>query len=117
MNPVILTPREAQLKQYTLIVYVLYLASLLFGITLFAGVVVAYVKKNESAGTIYYDHLCYLIRTFWLFLIGTVIGFILLIVLIGYLVLIAVGLWFIYCVIVGFIRFNDNQAVNRHTWF
>lgn len=117
MNPLTPHAHEAQIKQYTLIAYILYLASLLMGITLFAGVIVAYVKKNEAVGTIYHDHLRYLIRTFWLLCLGTFIGFVLLIVLIGYLILIAVWLWFIYRMIVGFIKFNDNKPINPDSWF
>ena len=64
----------------------------------------------------YEDHITYLIRTFWISLIGYLIGAVLSIVGIGIIIIIAVGIWYIYRSIAGFIKFNDNKPINPMGW-
>lgn len=71
------------------IISLCYLASFITGITGLVGVVLAYVWKGEPKAEWELSHYQYLIRTFWIGLIGSVVGFVLLIVLIGMLVLLA----------------------------
>ena len=48
------------------------------------GVIMAYVKRDEAQGSIYASHIDYLIKTFWVSLVGTVLGtFTTLILLVG----------------------------------
>jgi uncharacterized membrane protein len=73
------------------IISVLYLASFLTGgITAIVGVVLAYVWKDEPKAEWEVSHYQYLINTFWIALVGFFVGFILVFVLIGLLVLPAV---------------------------
>ena len=104
------------LRQYTMIIYILYMASVLLGVTSIVGVIMAYVKRADFAGTEYEDHITYLIRTFWISLIGYLIGAVLSIVGIGVIIIIAVGIWYIYRSIAGFIKFNDNKPINAMGW-
>ena len=104
------------LRQYTMIIYILYMAAILVGITSIVGVIMAYVKRADFAGTEYEDHITYLIRTFWISLIGYLIGAVLSIVGIGVIIIIAVGIWYIYRSIAGFIKFNDNKPINAMGW-
>lgn len=104
-------------RKYTQVVYVLYLASLFTGITSIIGVIIAYVKRDEVRGTVDESHLQYLIRTFWFSLLGFIIGMILVLVLIGYLIILAVSVWFIYRVVMGFMRLLDNKPVDPYGWF
>lgn len=104
------------LRQYTMIIYILYMASVLLGVTSIVGVIMAYVKRADFAGTEYEDHITYLIRTFWISLGGYVIGVILSMVFIGVFVIFAVFIWFIYRIVVGFIKFNDNKPINPTGW-
>ena len=76
----------------------------------------AYVKRNEMAGTIYHDHMQFLIRTFWVSLIGGLIGLVLSLVLIGIPILIAVGIWYLYRMIFGLVRLLDNKPVDPYRW-
>ena len=105
------------LRQYTMIIYILYMASVLLGVTSIVGVIMAYVKRADFAGTEYEDHITYLIRTFWISLIGYVIGVVLSVVFIGFLIMFAVLIWFIYRSVVGFIKFNDNKPIDAMGWF
>ena len=104
------------LRQYTMIIYILYMAAILVGVTSIVGVIMAYVKRDDFAGTDYEDHITYLIRTFWISLIGYLIGAVLSIVGIGIIIIIAVAIWYIYRSIAGFIKFNDNKPINAMGW-
>ena len=73
------------------IISLCYLASFITGITGLVGVVLAYVWKGEPKAEWEVSHYQYLIRTFWIGLIGSIVGFVLLIVAIGILVLLAVA--------------------------
>jgi uncharacterized membrane protein len=73
------------------IIGLLYLASFITGITAIVGVVLAYVWKDQPKGEWEVSHYQYLIRTFWIGLIGSIVGFVLLLVLIGVFVLLAVA--------------------------
>jgi uncharacterized membrane protein len=98
-------------KTWAIIVWVLYLASGITGITVIVGLVIAYVKRAELAGTPYGSHMTYAIRTFWLGLIGVIIGIVLTFVLIGIVVLIAVAVWMLYRMIRGLILALDGRAI------
>ena len=73
------------------IISLCYLASFITGITGIVGVVLAFVWKNEPKADWEASHYQYLINTFWIGLIGSIVGFVLLIVLIGFFVLLGVA--------------------------
>ena len=104
------------LRQYTMIIYILYMAAILVGVTSIVGVIMAYIKRADFAGTEYADHITYLIRTFWISLIGYLIGAVLSVIGVGLIIIIAVGIWYIYRSIAGFIKFNDNKPINAMGW-
>ena len=81
-------PAPDNLRTYSMIVYGLYAASLVVGITLLVGVIMAYVKRGEMQGTVFYNHMQYLIKTFWVSLIGFFIGGLTLALAVGGLILI-----------------------------
>lgn len=73
------------------IVSLLYLSAFLVGVTGIVGVVLAYIWKGEARDPWEASHYEYLIRTFWIGLIGSLIGLLLLLVLIGFVVLPAIA--------------------------
>jgi uncharacterized membrane protein len=73
------------------IISLLYIASFITGITGIVGVILAFVWKGEPKADWEASHYQYLINTFWIGLIGSVVGVVLMIVLIGLLVLLAVA--------------------------
>jgi uncharacterized membrane protein len=72
------------------IISLLYLSSVILGVTAIVGVVLAYVWKGEAHAEWETSHYEYLIRTFWIALVGGVVSMVLMIVLIGFLLLFAV---------------------------
>jgi len=105
-------------REVGMIAYLLYGLSIPFGPVIFLGLIYAYAKRGAVAGTYLESHLDWLIRTFWLTLVATIIGIVLYILLIGILILAVVWLWFLYRVVRGFVIFNDgNPMPNPQSWF
>lgn len=74
------------------IISLLYLASFVVGFSGIVGVVLAFVWRGEPKAEWEVSHYQYLINTFWIGLIGSVVGVLLTLVLIGFLVLLGVAI-------------------------
>jgi len=98
------------------IIALLYLASFITGVTGIVGVVLAHVWSNEPKAEWERSHYAYQIRTFWFGMLGMVIGFVLLIVLIGGLIMLAVGVWMAVRSVMSLIAAQKQQPMpNPHT--
>lgn len=104
-------------KNYMLITYLTFAGGIFIPLLPIVGVVLAYIKRSEVQGTVYHAHLTYLIRTFWGFVAGIILGSILLLIIIGKLLLIAIWIWFLFRIIYGFIKLLDKQTVTTTGWF
>lgn len=99
------------------IISLLYLGSFLAGVTGLIGVILAYVWKGEPQAEWEASHFQYLIRTFWIGLIGTVVGILLLVVLIGFLILPATAALVIVRSVLSLLRAQKREAMpNPETW-
>jgi uncharacterized membrane protein len=91
----------------------------LMGIVGIVGIILAYVKRGEAAGTWLESHYRWLIRTFWFSLLwgalGAVIFVLLLIIVIGvfigYLIWVATTIWVLYRLVRGYMLFNESKPV------
>jgi uncharacterized membrane protein len=89
------------------------------GVVGIIGIIMAYVKRVEAAGTWLASHYRWLIRTFWYSLVWGIIGAIVFVVLallliglvIGPVIWIATSIWVIYRLIKGYSLFKDSKAV------
>jgi uncharacterized membrane protein len=102
----------ANLKQLTLVTYILYAVSAFVGLTGIVAIIINYVKRDDTVGTIYESHFTWQIRTFWWSLLWAVIGFALMIVIVGVPILIADAIWVIYRIVKGFLNWNDNKPMD-----
>lgn len=102
---------EQSLKTITTVVYALQAVSFFIGITFIAGVIVNYIKKSAVEGTWLESHFRWQIRTFWFSVLWSIIGFVLVFVLIGYLVLAADALWVIYRIVRGWLNLSEGKAM------
>lgn len=103
---------QRSMRTYSMIVYGLYALGLFMGfLPTLVGLIMAYVKRNEFAGTVYKEHMSLLIRTFWYSLLFAAIGALLLFVYVGALILFASGVWYVYRLVRGFIRMNDGKGM------
>ncbi len=105
-------------RLYLFILYGLYAAALLLtnGFTAVVGVIAAYILRNEMRGSPYFDHLQFLIKTFWVALIGCLIALPLLLVLIGWPLLAAVMVWYLYRLIAGVMKLVNHQPIDPDGW-
>ena len=108
---------NSEVKNYVFIAYVTYALGLFIWFTPVVGVILAFIKRDEAQGSIYASHIDYLIKTFWVSLIGMVLGMLTILILIGWLILAATGIWLIYRVVVGLIKLNEDKPVSNQGWF
>jgi len=108
------------------VVSLLYLASLLGGITSLIGVILAYVWRHEDSnrddrnrdGASWAEsHYRYHIRTFWLGLAWAVIGALFAIVGVGFLILLLIPLWFAVRALKSLMAAQKNEPIlNPGAW-
>lgn len=81
------------------------------GLTFLIAAIINYIKRDEVRGTWLESHFRWQIRTFWFCLLWGLIGAFLSVVLIGYFILLANGLWVIYRIAKGWINVADNKPM------
>lgn len=98
-------PKNAQL------IYILYLASfLLSGIPALIGLVLAYMNRGKAGGFTE-THYTWLIRTFWIGLLYSLIAAILMFVVVGVIAAIAVAVWAVIRVVKGLMALGKNEPI------
>lgn len=98
------------------VVYILYLAGFIIGITPLIGIVLAYVNRGRSEPWIE-THYTWAIRTFWIGLLYGLISFVLAFVLVGFLLMLATAVWFILRCIFGLQALTrDEPMKNPQSW-
>jgi uncharacterized membrane protein len=110
MNEQYLSIDESQ-KKLTTIIYALYASSLIFGITMIIAIIINYVKRDDVKGTWLESHFKWQIKTFWITLLGTIVGGVTALLVIGWFILLVTGIWFIYRIVKGWMNLNDNKAM------
>ena len=108
---------NSEVKNYVFIAYVTYALGLLILFTPVIGVILAFIKRDEAQGSIYPSHIDWLIKTFWVSLIGLLLGRLTILILIGWLILLVTAIWFIYRVVVGLIKLNEDKPISTQGWF
>lgn len=97
-------------RMSVIIMYGLYFATFIVGVTAIAAVVLAYVQRDDLKGTIYESHIKNGIEIFWVMLIGGIVGAVTIFLGIGIAILFGLLVWFLYRTIKGFIRALDGKA-------
>ena len=99
------------------IIALCYLGSAITGISGLVGVILAYAWRSEPQGDWERSHYEYLIRTFWLGLLGSIAGVVLTIVLIGPLVLVAVVVLVVVRCVLSLLNAQKRAPMpNPDTW-
>jgi uncharacterized membrane protein len=99
------------LKTLCAVVYGLQLAGFLVGFTPLVGVILNYVKRPEARGTWLESHFSWQIRTFWWSLLWFAVGLALAIVLIGFFIMLAAGVWVLYRAIRGWVELTESKPM------
>ncbi|HEY8384830.1 MAG TPA: DUF4870 domain-containing protein [Porticoccaceae bacterium] len=100
-----------QQKNTVLIVYILQAVSFVVGLTSVAGVIINYLKRDDVKGTWLESHVRWQIKTFWYVLLGGVLGFLLMIIGIGFIILLVTVLWYIYRIIKGWLAYSEGKPL------
>ena len=98
-------------KTLTWVIYGLYAASFLLGITSIVAIILNYVKRGDVAGTYLESHFTWQIRTFWISVIVALVGALLMLVLVGWLVWLADMVWVIYRLVVGGLKLSESRPI------
>lgn len=96
-------------RTWPMIVYALYLASLVAGITAIIGLIIAYVNSSDPDERLR-THYRFQIRTFWIGLMYMIGGTITIPIMIGWLILIWAVFWFIIRCVKGMVALNEGRA-------
>jgi len=103
-------------KQLALVVYILYFASYVVGITAIIGVVIAHVQVGQ-ADPLLRSHYQFQIRTFWIGVLYLGIGIILCLIVIGFAVLLWWFVWTLVRCVKGVLALNENRPIeNPNSW-
>jgi uncharacterized membrane protein len=104
-------------KQFARILYIAHAATFFFSLGLLNVLVliVNYIRRPETNGTIVYSHHTWMIRSFWWYLALMLVAGVLFMTLIGiplaWLVGVAAWLWMAYRIIRGFLDLNNNRPM------
>ena len=102
---------EAALARLATIVYALQTASFFFPLTLFAAVIVNYVRRDDARGTWVESHFRWQLRTFWFTLLWLILGGLTALFAVGWLILGAAALWLIYRVVKGWLYLSERRPL------
>ena len=79
------------------------------------AVIMNYVKRSEAAGTFLDSHFSWQLRTFWFALLWVVIGWLLIVTIIGTVIgvplLLGVGVWVLYRIARGWINLANRKPM------
>ncbi|MEA3419289.1 MAG: hypothetical protein U9Q90_07800 [Campylobacterota bacterium] len=111
-------PNTEDLKKFVWAVYALQLLTLFTGgLSFLVAGFIAYLKYDESIGTMEESHFRWQIKTLWVGLGMSIAGVILLLVFIGGFVLALTQLWIAYRVIKGAYYFSESREINNDGFF
>lgn len=91
------------------IIYILYLAGIVFGVTGIIGVIMAYINKDEAPEWLK-SHYQFQIRTFWIGALYLLAGVLLTFIVIGFLVILFWVVWLIIRCVKGMKSLDLQQA-------
>lgn len=99
------------------LIYVLYLVSLVVGVTSIVGIIFAYVCRGRAEGWVE-SHYIYQIRTFWIGLLYGLISSLLAVIGIGFILFFAVAVWLVVRCVKGLQATARREPIaNPATWW
>lgn len=98
-------------KRIIFIVYVLQAAGLFIGLPFIGGVIIDYIKRADFKGSWLESHCRWQIRTFWFSLLWAFVGVVTYVLVVGYFILVADGIWIIYRIIKGLLYLNEGRVM------
>lgn len=110
------TPKARTAASNLQLIYILYIASLLIGVTAVFGFLWALFADKDVPAWLK-SHYTYVVHTFWKGAIYFVVGFLLIIILIGFPIIILAAVWWIVRCVKGLIALSKKQPIiNPERW-
>lgn len=108
--------RLASLRKLTHILYALYaIFWLTGGITALIAIVVGYVKRDDTRGTLYASHFAWQIRSFWWSVAWAILGGALFatvfLIPLAFAAWGVLSLWMLYRIVKGWLYLNDGKPI------
>lgn len=113
----VLDDKLSDARQLARILYVVHGLTFFFSLGLLSilPIIVNYIKRPDSEGTLVHSHHTWMIRSFWYYMLWMVVGGVLFLTIIGipvaWLVWTVAWVWKAYRLIRGFIDLNNNRAM------
>src|SRR5690606_35764569 len=105
--------KNLSMRNVTHLIYGLFALGLLsagfFGIATIAGIVLAYLKRGDAAGTVYAHHFDWVIKTFWWGLLWVILSGLSTFIFIGWLTGLIALVWIVYRIIRGWLALFSGQ--------
>ncbi|PCM45737.1 DUF4870 family protein [Marinobacter sp. ANT_B65] len=99
-------------KNTVWLVYILHVLGFFTGgLTSIAAIIVNYVKMSDMKSSVAKSHFKWQIRTFWWGLLWSLISLVLTYFLVGLLGFVVLFFWFVYRLVMGMIKLNDNKGM------
>ncbi|KCB21020.1 hypothetical protein L541_1428 [Bordetella hinzii CA90 BAL1384] len=86
----------------------------ILGVATLAAVVLMYLKRSDTAGTVYASHFDWLLRTFWWSLLWLAISFVLMLIYIGWIGMVATVVWVLYRLIKGWLALLEGNPPSSY---
>ncbi|GAI31187.1 unnamed protein product, partial [marine sediment metagenome] len=107
---------EFALRKLTHILYALYaIFWLTGGITALIAIVVGYVKRDDTRGTLYASHFAWQIRSFWWSVAWAILGGVLFatvfLIPLAFAAWGVLSLWMLYRIVKGWLYLNDSKPM------
>ncbi|MEM1129944.1 MAG: hypothetical protein AAGH83_05405 [Pseudomonadota bacterium] len=107
----------AKADRLALITYGLYIVGAVFSPLAIVGLIIAYRQRGENRPLLH-SHYTFLIRTFWIALLGIAIALLMTGMGIGFLLYVVVVVWYLIRAIKGIVWLKDGKPIeNPQTWF
>jgi len=113
-----ISQKNEELKGFVWAAYILQLLTFFTGgLAFIASGIIAYIKHDDSIGTMEQSHFEWQIKTFWVGLAATIVGVVLLLIWIGVIVLGLTQLWILYRSIKGAYYYSEDREMQNQGFF
>jgi uncharacterized membrane protein len=99
-------------RTLALVAYALHLFGAIAAVPSIVGLIINYVKRNDY-DELFDSHHSWMIRSFWWAILWCVVGFVTLVIGVGFVVLFLAWLWYIYRYVRGLIALLNGEPLPR----
>ena len=99
-------------RTLAVVAYVLHLVGVIAGITSIVGLIINYVKRNDY-DELFDSHHSWMIRSFWWAILWCVVGFVTMVIGVGFVIFFLAWLWYIYRHVRGLLALLNGEPMPR----